>query len=172
MIRGRRGAYLSVGLRRGFSLIEATMSMLLVAVLLVAALSTLSASTTTSRISAERATGLLLAQDLMAEIICAAYIEPEEVPSFGPEGAEDDGTRSAFDDVDDYHNWDASPPERRDGTAIPDRATWRRLVAVAHVNPDNLQVTIGNDGGAKRITVVVTHSGKTVALLTGVRTDG
>lgn len=158
--------------RRAFSLIEATMAMLLVAVLLVAALSTLSASTTTSRISAERATGLLLAQDLMAEIVGAAYVEPEDTPAFGPEGAEDDGTRSAFDDVDDYHNWDASPPERRDGTAIPDRATWRRTVQVQYVNPSNLKQVIATDAGAKRITVVVTRSGKPVALLVGIRTDG
>jgi prepilin-type N-terminal cleavage/methylation domain-containing protein len=171
MMLHRKGAHRPVDSRRGFSLIEATMAMLLVAVLLVAALSTLSASTTTSRIGAERATGLLLAQDLMAEIVGAAYVEPEDTPSFGPEGAEDDGTRSAFDDVDDYHNWDASPPERRDGTPIPDRTTWRRTVQVECVNPSNLQ-QIGADQGVKRITVVVTRSGKPVALLTGIRTDG
>ena len=171
MMLHRKRAHLPVGPRGGFSLIEATMAMLLVAVLLVAALSTLSASTTTSRISAERATGLLLAQDLVAEIVGAAYIEPDDTPAFGPEGAEDDGTRSAFDDVDDYHNWDASPPERRDGTAIPDRTTWRRTVQVRYVNPNNLQ-QIGGDQGVKRITVVVTRSGKPVAQLVGIRTDG
>ncbi|HUU93283.1 MAG TPA: prepilin-type N-terminal cleavage/methylation domain-containing protein [Phycisphaerae bacterium] len=172
MMLHRKGAHRPVDSRRGFSLIEATMAMLLVAILLVAALSTLSAATTTSRISAERATGLLLAQDLMAEITCAAYVEPAQAPSFGPEGGEADGTRSAFDDVDDYHNWDASPPERRDGTAIPDRTTWRRSVQVRYVNPNNLPQTVATNMGAKRITVVVTRSGKPVALLTGVRTDG
>jgi len=108
----------------------------------------------------------------VAEITSAAYAEPVDTPAFGPEGAEDDGTRSAFDDVDDYHNWDASPPKRRDGTAIPDRTDWRRTVQIQHVNPSNLQQMVGTDMGVKRITVIVMHGGKTVARLVGIRTDG
>jgi Tfp pilus assembly protein PilV len=157
--------------RQAFSLMEATLATLLVGVSLVAALRVLGGSTAASLSNADRAAGLLLAQDLVSEILNARYVEPEEAPSFGPEPSENDATRSAFDDVDDYHNWDASPPQSKDGTAISDRTGWGRSVTVEYADPNDLTATVGSDQGVKRITVTVTRNDKVLARLVGARTS-
>lgn len=158
--------------RAGFSLIEAAVATLIVGGLFVAALGALSGATKASAVNVDRATGLLLAGEMMSEIVNARYVEPDDTPAFGPEPGETDGTRNAFDDVDDYDNWDASPPENPDGTGIPDRAGWRRTVEVDYADPHDLTSVVGSDQGVKRITVTVIHNLKTVARLVAVRTDG
>jgi hypothetical protein len=150
---------------------EVVISTFLVGMLLVTALSTVAASIRAGISTADNTTAHWLAQGLLAEILTAAYSEPDAAPGFGPEVSETGGTRSAFDDVDDYHAWDASPPENRDGTPIPGRIGWRRRVTVEYVNPDNLPVPVGTDRGIKQITVTVERNGTTLAQLVGIRTD-
>ena len=94
-----------------------------------------------------------------------------ETPTFGPELSEMGGSRGAFDDVDDYHGWNASPPESRDGTEIPDRDGWQRSVAVDYVKSSDLTTPAAGDQRVKRITVTVTRDGSIVAQLVGIRTD-
>ena len=90
---------------------------------------------------------------------------------FGTESGEGTSNRADFDDVDDYHDWSQSPPQRRDGTVIPDLNGWGRSVAVQWVNPTNLSQTLGSDQGAKRMTVTVTHNGRPVASVFAFRTS-
>lgn len=158
-------------LRRAFSLIEVLVATFIMGVLLVAAMQTVGNSVRAEMSNADRCKGLWLAQELMSEVLVARYVEPEETPEFGPEPLETGGTRSDFDDVDDYHNWTASPPENPDGTQIPDRTDWQRTVVVEYVDANDLTTTVGTDQGVKRITVTVKRSDKTVAELTGIRTD-
>ncbi len=61
-----------------------------------------------------------------------------------------------FDDVDDYHNWTESPPQFRDGRAIPGLAGWTRKVTVEHIDPDTMAPCGTTDRGVKRISVIVT----------------
>jgi prepilin-type N-terminal cleavage/methylation domain-containing protein len=158
-------------LRRAFSLAEVVVATMIVGVLLVAAMKTVGATVRGRVAMADRHRGFLLAEELMAEILQNTYAEPEETPAFGPEASETGGTRSAFDDVDDYHNWEASPPQDKDGTQRSDLAGWRRSTTVEYVNPDKLDQVIATDGGAKRITVTVFRNGEAVAALATVRTD-
>ncbi len=157
--------------RRGLSLLEVVISTFLVGVLLVAAMQTVAGSAKASLSSAARGIGLGLAQELMSEIMAARYAEPDETPVFGPEPSESTGSRSALDDVDDYHNWTASPPQERDGTEMPDRDGWQRSARVEYVSPSDLAATVADDHGVKRVTVTVSHRGETIAELVAVRTD-
>jgi prepilin-type N-terminal cleavage/methylation domain-containing protein len=157
--------------RRAFSLVEVVIATIIMGVLLVAAMQTVGHSVRAERSNADQSIGFRLAQQLMSEALLAKYVEPDETPTFGPEAAEAVGPRSGFDDVDDYHNWSASPPVNRDGTQIPDRTDWERTVTVEYVNPNNLTSTVGGDQGVKRITVVVKRNDKMVAQLSGIRTD-
>jgi prepilin-type N-terminal cleavage/methylation domain-containing protein len=157
--------------RQAFSLVEVLIATMIMGVLLVAAMQTVGSSVRAETSNADRCQGLWLAQELMSEILVAKYVEPDETPTFGPEALETGGTRSAFDDVDDYHGWNASPPENQDGTEVPDRANWRRTVTVEHVDPGDLTTAVGTDQGVKRITVTVKRNDKTVAQLVGIRTD-
>ena len=153
-----------------FSMVETLISIILVGGLLVAVLNTTGAALLGQQRMADRGVGFLLAQELMSEILTQAYEEPEEVIAFGAEAGETGASRVDFDDVDDYHGWEASPPQQKDGTEIPDRTGWRRLVTVDFVDPDKLTEPDLDDRGTKRITVTVENNGVLVASLVAVRT--
>jgi len=158
---------------RAFTMAEAVLSVFIVGVVLVAALHTVGASRAAQQKVGDRARGMLLAQDLMTEILQYAYEDPASGPgSFGL-GADEvgDGSRSLWDDVDDYEGWSASPPQRADGEPIEGFVGWGRRVAVDWVDPDDLTQTLLYDSGVKRITVTVTHHDVPVASLVAVRTS-
>ena len=110
--------------RAGFSLIEVVICTLLVGLILVASMKSFGAVLRHRQFSTDRDRAILLAEDLTAEILENGYSDPDEPPVFGPEGTEAGGTRSAFDDVDDFNNWDATPPQQRDGTVMTGLSTY------------------------------------------------
>ncbi len=154
-------------------MVEAIISMLIIGVMLVAALNTVGAAKVTERKAADRSHGVLLAQDLLSEILQQAYEDPDlAAGSFGLAAAEiGDGSRALWEDVDDYHGWTASPPEAKDGTVIAGFKNWERQVHVAWVDPADLETVVGGNQGAKRITVTVLYNGVQVAELVAVRTN-
>lgn len=158
---------------RALTLAEAVISMAVVGVMLVAALNTVGASRVTQRKMGERSRGMLLAQDLMSEILRQHYEDPDLGPgSFGVGGDEvGDGSRALWEDVDDYDGWSASPPQHKDGTKFSDLEGWRRSVSVSWVDPANLSNDSVGDTGVKRIAVTVMHGDVVTASLTAIRTS-
>jgi type II secretory pathway pseudopilin PulG len=163
--RGPRG--------RALTLIEATVSVLVVGVMLVAALNTVGLTRTSESRLVERAHALRLAQDLMAEILLQAYADPiGGLGSFGPGSSEAaTGNRSLFNDVDDYHGWSATPPQQRDGTPLTEYTGFTRRVSVDWFNPANLSLKVASESGVKRITVTVEQAGRVVVQLHAFRTS-
>lgn len=155
---------------RAFTLVEATLSTIVVGVMLVAALNTVGAARLGEYKIAQRSRGLHLAQNLMAEILQRAYEDPNVPVVFGTESGEQTSTRTDFDDVDDYHGWSMSPPQQKDGTTIPDLEDWERSVQVVWVASDSLSQTVGSEQGAKRVTVTIEHNGLPVASMSAFRT--
>jgi Tfp pilus assembly protein PilV len=160
--------------RRGLSIVEAAISVVLVGVMLVAALNAAGASKLAQAKLSNRGRGMLLAQELMTEILAQAYEDSTlATGSFGRTGAKSaPGDRSLFDDVDDYYDWSASPPEEKDGTVKPDLTGWSRSVVVAWVNASNVKTVIGANQGVKRITVTVRKNDMAVAELVAFRAAG
>jgi MSHA pilin protein MshD len=161
----------SLRARRGLSLVETVVSCALVGVLLVAAMRSVGASVFSQYRTAERGTGRLLADGLMAEILAKNYKDPGSTPQLGRESGESSTSKANYNDVDDYRDWSESPPQFADGTAMPDLADWRRTVAVDWVDPLDLSETKLWDTGAKRITVTVQHNGVVVATRIAIRTE-
>jgi type II secretory pathway pseudopilin PulG len=159
------------GSRHGLSLIEVVASTMIVGLMSVAALNSLGAATRSAESIGNRAVAQGLADELISEILQTDYSDPSGASSFGPEGAESSGPRSAFDDVDDYNGWNQSPPQYRDGTTMPDRTDWRQRVDVAQVQPNDPTQTAGTDQGAKRIRVTIEYRGQLLAELVAVRTN-
>jgi type II secretory pathway pseudopilin PulG len=157
--------------RIGLTLVEVVASTMIVGVMAVAALNTLGAATRSSQSIGDRAVAQGLADELMAEIMQSAYAEPSGAATFGPDGAEPSGPRAAFDDIDDYHGWKATPPQFRSGAIIPDRADWQQRVIVARVVPDDPTQTSNTETGAKRIRVLIDFQGQVLAEQVAVRTD-
>jgi hypothetical protein len=141
---------------------EVAASTVIVGAMAVASLNALGAATRSSVDAGKRGVATTLAAELMSEILDAEYVEPDSGEVFGPEANEAaEDNRSLFDDVDDYHNWQASPPQDREGAVIPNRTGWRRQVIVEHVELEDLENVLSttNDQGVKRITVEVYYNG-------------
>ena len=167
----RQTVHRSNARRRGFSLIEATISLLLVGTMLVAVLHTVGASQMGQRLNAERERAMLLAEDLMAEIVQQPYEDPDGTILFGKEANEPPANnRAAFDDVDDYHNWSSTPPEYKDGTPIAWATRYERTAIVEWVAANDLGQTSVTETGAKRIRVLVYYGERKLAELEAVRT--
>jgi len=145
--------------RRGFTLVEAIISTLIVGVMFTAALSTLAASKISQHKLSVSSQGHLLAEALMAEILQQEYEEPDEAVTFGSEPTESTATRTDFDDVDDYHNWSSSPPVARDGANLVDSDRWDRRVTVEWVLATDPSSVQGSESNVKRITVAVEYDG-------------
>lgn len=158
--------------RRAYTLIEVVLSTLVISTMLLAALQAVTASRIGMRAVGDRSRGMLLAQDLMAEILQQQYADPDYGPgTIGLGATEFTGTRSEFDDVDDYDDWKASPPQDKSGNLIGWAKLYERSVIVDWVNPGDPSTTAGSETGVKRITVTVKRGGGLVAELTTLRTD-
>ncbi len=157
-------------LKPAFSLIETLISVVLVGGLLVAALNTVGSAALGRGQMTNAARGMLLAQQLVAEILRQPYDEPIDTPVFGREATESVGDRALYDDVDDYYDWSASPPEYNDGTALANLTGWTRSVDVVWGDPTDPTKSISYDAGIKRITVTILRGDKLVASITTTRT--
>jgi hypothetical protein len=155
---------------RGFALVEAVLSIVIVSVMLVASLRTVAAARAGQTFANDRLRGVSLAQDLMTEICDKPYSDPDETPIFGPEPTEVLAGRTAFDDVDDYAGYSASPPRDRSNVLMSGLANWGRSVEVVWVNPADLTQASLVETGVKRITVTVTRRDVPVARLVALRT--
>ena len=157
--------------RRALTLIEIVASTMIVGLMAVAALNALGAATRSSASIGNRAVAIGLADELMSEILQVEYKDPDGSAVFGPESNEPAGPRAAFDDIDDYHGWNRSPPQYRDGTAMPDRTDWRHRVSVAWIVPSDPAQSSASDQRAKRIRVTVEYRSQVLAELVALQTD-
>ncbi|MCC6286161.1 MAG: hypothetical protein IT439_12820 [Phycisphaerales bacterium] len=154
--------------RRGFTIAEGAIGVLLVAGLLVSAISTAGVQARARRHAADRIRAEGLAHDLMAEVLQMHYSDPgDAVELFGRGVGEALGSRPTYDDVDDYDGHSESPPAEAGGAAIAGYTGWGRRVDVARVD-ENGNVS-GTETGLKRVTVTVSKGGVPLATLVAVR---
>jgi MSHA pilin protein MshD len=139
----------------GFTLVEATFSLVIVAIMMSAALATLGTAARSRNNQQETLRGITLARRLMSEIVSKSYQQANFVTAtLGPELGE---TRATFNDVDDYAGYSDSPPVDSSGSAIAGYTGWTRSVEVKWVDASTLlPVTVQAETGVKRITVTAT----------------
>ncbi len=156
--------------RNAFTIVEAVISTVIVAVMFVAALSTVGASRVTQHKAALVSRGRLLAESLLSELLQRSYEDPDGGAVFGVESGESSTTRTDFDDVDDFDGWSSSPPVDRDGTPLTDSIGWRRTVQVEWVDLSDPGQVKTVETGVKRITVTVEYGDVPQASLVALRT--
>ena len=155
----------------GFTLVEVILTILVVGVGLVASVRALPILLKVSQASRQGLIAQQLAADLLAEIGMLPFEDPDGSPVFGPDDGEPTGIRAAFDDIDDYHGWTASPPQKKDGSAEPDAAGYTRSVTVQYVDPDTFE-PVKDPSDAKQITITVTRPGMATVTITSIRLRG
>ncbi len=159
--------------RAGLTLVEVSISTLLVAMTVVGALSSVASVLRGRSDTVEREKAKQLGMTLVLEILDLAYSDPGANPVFGTESDEagvNAAPRQQFDDVDDLHGLNESPPRDRVGAPLPAFSNWRRTVAVEWVRTSAPGMTSASDQGLKRLTVTVYCDGVVVSLLTSLRT--
>lgn len=153
----------------GVTLIETVLSLVILGGAMAALMTTVASSRTTQITAVQRQVGLVLAEDLMAEIL--DHSQYEEDDAIGLDSGENNGNRSLFDDIDDYDGWVQTPPTDRDGNSIAGAEGYTREVSVQWVQSLNPNATQSWDGGLKRIMVTVKRGEQIVAELISVRSD-
>jgi MSHA pilin protein MshD len=154
--------------RSALTLIEAMLSIVIVATVIVMAMNTFGSLANSRQISANRFIANGLARQLMGEILQCYYADPNGGTTLGPDSGET--TRSLYDDVDDYNGWSESPPQSHDGNVLPGFTGWKRQVAVAYIDPSTMATT-AQDLGVKRVTVTVTDPLGAVTTVVGIRSS-
>ncbi|MEZ6242902.1 MAG: type II secretion system protein [Phycisphaerales bacterium] len=152
------------GARRGFSMMEVVLSIMLVGVVLVASMNTLAGAKAASAQLNERSTGAVLCESMMSEILSQRYADASDgETSFGKRLAEvGDGSRKLFDDVDDYDGWASTPPEERDGSPIAWATGLTRSVTVECVRPSDFSGTSPDGACLKLVRVTVKRKARVV----------
>lgn len=97
----------------------------------------------------------LLALEMIQEIKQWPYADPAGPNNLGPESDEISTGRFLFDDIDDYHNWSASPPQDRFGNHLDQYGDLTRSVEVFFVAADNFQETSSANEGFKKVVITV-----------------
>lgn len=150
--------------KRAFTLVEATLSIVIVGVLLVASTGTFGAIARARKIQVEGRLAYLLGQQLMTEIMQGYFQQQATNPIFGPAPGL---TRATFNYVDAYNGYSASPPTSQSGVILSDYAGWSESVAVSYVDPNTLNTV--SSSTLKQITVTVTAPSGKSYLLVGLR---
>ena len=158
----------------GFTLVEVILTILIVGVGLVASFRTLPVILQVSDAARKSIVAQRLATDLLAEIAMLPFEDPDGSPVFGPEDDEETDTRADFDDIDDYDDWSASPPQKKDGREETDCAEYQRSVTVVYVDVSDFDTIIAEEttSDAKRITITVSRQKTPPVVVTTVRLKG
>lgn len=149
--------------RKGLTLIESVLAMVLVpmAVLAIALAVTAGQSQAVGALRQARAT--MLAEALMEEILALPYSDPDGDPQgIGPDPTEN--SRTKFDNIDDYcgEDADAGGVVDADGNAYP--GPMQRFARSVSCTATTLN-PLGTDTAGLEVTVTVTDDGDTVATL-------
>ena len=143
-------------LRRGLSLIEVIVSLVLVSTILLVSI------TASANLMRDRSTirSAMRAQELAGEILdeisVRSFREPDDDSVFGPEPDEDPIDRATFDDIDDYDQYVDSPPTYRDGVVIDGYTGWTFQINVNPAESTDLGIVTSSDNDAPLRLITIT----------------
>lgn len=157
---------------RAMTLVEVILALAVLGILLGSMTEAVSLSVRVQRSTAERAQAGVLASELLDTIAALAYSDPEGGTGLGVDAGELAADRATFDDVDDFHGWQESPPLDSAGAARAGLAGWARAATVEWVTPGTPTSPEIAETGVNRVTVTVTHNGRAVATIDRLRTRG
>lgn len=146
--------------RRGFTLIEAAITTVIVGVGFTASMELFYACTRSTVTSGQLTVATMLAANVQEALTGLSFSDPTSlVPLFGPEAGE---TAATYDDIDDFDLHTFSPPIDASLTPLSDLSQYAQIVTVAPVPLNRLSTASGvvtktTNTGALRVTVVVTY---------------
>jgi len=136
-------------LPRGFSYVEVILAAVIMSILLVSTMRLFGNLARSTHAGTEQDAAVHLALEMIQEIKNQNYQDPVISDNFGPEADEDTSTRMDFDDIDDYHNWESTPPMNRLGQYDNYYDHLTRKVKVKFVKSDDFAQVVAKDQGFK-----------------------
>ena len=174
-------------LRRGFTLIEASMVTVIIGVGVVAMLELLAAGSVSNAEGTELTTAINLAENVREIALGMAFYDPQQNPKVAPRAWESkEATVKAYDNVTDLDGpadtWDKQDPALGVGFDPPDGyqkfqppldvrrdpigsySNWAQWVKVESVDENNVRRIVPHSGagGTSRVTVKILRSGTVV----------
>lgn len=151
---------------RGFTLIDLILVIVIVAIAIPPILTLFVHVVRGSTFGVTVTRANALAATLYEEIQSKKWDESSPPPSF-PLGAETGETRATYDDVDDFHGLDESPPRDSQGTPLAGFTGFRQQVSVCYVASTDFDTCIGGITMYKQVTITVTDpEGRTTQMTT------
>jgi hypothetical protein len=148
-----------LGSRRGFSVAEAMMASTLLAIAVVGIAGPLGAASEQSRMGAERGAALILARELMEEIVAKPLCDGGATCHLGPESGE--SARSKFDSADDYHLYHDTTKELKDLSgqelAFSTDSVYERDVTVEYRTSPGGSATTSGDYAVVSVNITTPH---------------
>lgn len=151
--------------RRGFSMIEVSISSTLVAGALVAGLGTIGAAMATHRSALDLERGELLVDALAGEIAALPYADPDGQ-------AAGETTRAGFDDIGDFAGYAEAQIALWDGAQPAWAQGWSWRCEVDERSPRDPDDDAGGPDGLKRVRVIVRSPGGVEVTRSVLRAEG
>jgi len=160
---------------RGFTLVEALITIAIVSMLALATGETGRVIFATGDECDQTSVADELGISLLEEIATLPFNDPQSGgTALGPEAGEwvALGDRALFDDVDDYTVWTGGLPlQQKDGSLIT-QPGYTRTVAISYVNPANFTLASFTPTDCKQIAVTVLYKGTAVGTYSTIRIEG
>jgi type II secretory pathway pseudopilin PulG len=150
----------------GFTLIEASLTTIIVGVAFLAMLQLFATGTKVQATDMRLTSGLSLIKNVHEMALGMAFTSPTTPAVWGLDAGEDADSPMDWDDVNDLAGRTFSPPIDGGGNPIADMDSWSQTVQVRNVDPNGLDTFLPNgSSNAVQFTVVVTHGSAEVSRL-------
>src|SRR6185436_405696 len=156
--------------RRGFTLAEGMIAVLVLTVAVGAIMGPISASFQQTRTVQQTTTAITMAQQLLDEILSKPFIDPsDQTTTLGPEA--DEGGRAQFDNIDDYHGYhDTTNANASDAMKTVSGSTlawntsdiYSRAVTMEYRNTLDGAAVASGDYLVVTVTVTMPHNNKVI----------
>jgi len=152
-------------MRLAFSYTEILFATLIISVLLVSALKLFGNIARSTREATNDQIAEQLALDMIREIKSLPYEDPAvaDDATIGLETDESSASRAAFDDIDDYNNWCASPPQLKDGTSLTRYSDFTRAVSVKFVSSSDFSQNQSLNENFKKVIISISCKNRIIA---------
>lgn len=146
--------------RRGFTLIETAITVVVVGVGVVSMMALIGAGTRSNSAAAQLTTAIQLANTIRDLSLGLAFVDPLTPAHFGPDTGE---TLATYNDVNDLDGAVFNPPVDARRQRMGGLEGWSQHITVQSVNPDRLTQALANgSSGMNRLTVDVRFNGESV----------
>lgn len=140
--------------KKGFTLIEVLIGILLVGLAIVALISANGSFTQANGVGIEMSTAEFLVEQIRELTAVLPVIDPNTgTATFGPETSE---TLATYNDLDDFNGASFSPPISADRNVLTDLGAYTQQITVENVSASNFEQVVSNHSSSfVRVTVKV-----------------